>query len=78
MLLPIQNTEDKVIFSGNKLKEIENRQRRFKYQKIWGTVQHDKRKKPKCLATIIRKQLCLHQARKKYQNLKVCVSSLLI
>ena len=26
--------------------------------------------KNKCVATIIRKQLCLHRARKKYQNLK--------
>ena len=27
-------------------------------------------KKNKCVATIIRKQLCLHQAREKYQNLR--------
>ena len=62
--------KDEVIFSGNKLKGIENRQRRLNYQKIRGTVQHDKQKN-KCVATIIRKQLCLHQARKKYQNLKM-------
>ena len=40
--------KDKFIFSGNKLKEIENKQRRFNYQKIRGTVQHDKRKKQMC------------------------------
>ena len=47
---------------------MENRQRHLNYQKIWGTVQHHKQKK--CVATIIRQQLCLHQARKKYQYLK--------
>ena len=56
--------KDKVIFCGNKLKEVENRQRHFNYQKFWGTVQHDKQKKNKFVATIVRKQLCLQQASK--------------
>ena len=46
------------------------RQRGFNYQKSQGTVQHNKQKKKKRVATIIRKQLWLHQAGKRYPNLK--------
>ena len=46
------------------------RQRGFNYQKSQGTVQHNQQKKKKLVATIIRKQLCLHQAGKRYPNLK--------
>ena len=34
--------KNKVIFSRNKLKEIETRQSSLNYQKIQGTLQHDK------------------------------------
>ena len=40
--------KNKVIFSRNKLKGIETRQRSLNYQKIQGTLQHDKWKKLMC------------------------------
>ena len=62
--------KDKVIFCGNKLKEVENRRRHFNYQKFWGTVQHDKQKKKQICSYYCKKAIMFTTNKQKYQNLK--------